>query len=448
MEDKDRKEQNRIPVSKVQRASRFIRTGAKVGGNYLKHYTKKAFNPNMDRSELDLDNAEDIYESLSELKGSALKVAQMLSMDRNLLPPAYQEKFTMSQYSAPPLSYPLVVKTFKQQFGESPESIFDTFTKSAVNAASMGQVHQATKEGKRLAVKIQYPGVADSISSDLKLVRPFATRLFNMSNAELDHYMSEVEGKLMEEADYELELQRSQEITAHLGGTIPGLYFPTYYKELSGPRIITMDWLEGAHLKEFLTTNPSQEVRNKLGQALWDFYNAQFHELKQVHADPHPGNFMFQQDGTLGIIDFGCVKEIPEDFYENYFSLLKPGFLQDEEEINKRFNALQFFHEKDSQSERNLFRSVFVDMIGMLSRPFQYDTFDFGDNSFFEELYAMGERVSNMKEVRNSNGARGSRHGLYVNRTYFGLYNMLNQLDAEIQITKPDWLKGNKNKVA
>ncbi len=444
----DRKEQSRIPVSKIQRASKFVSTGARVGGNYLKHYTKKAFNPGMDRSQLDSDNAADIYESLSELKGSALKVAQMLSMDRNLLPQAYQDKFTMSQYSAPPLSYPLVVKTFQKQFGKSPESLFDTFTKNAVNAASMGQVHQATKDGKKYAVKIQYPGVADSIGSDLKLVRPFATRLFNMSNAELDHYMSEVEGKLMEEADYDLELRRSREITEALGSRIEGLYFPKYYEELSGNRIITMDWLDGMHMKEFLATNPSKAVRNKLGQALWDFYDFQFHQLKQVHADPHPGNFLLQADGSMGIIDFGCVKEIPDDFYENYFSLLKPGFMEDEDEISKRFGALDFFHDKDSPAERKIFRTVFLEMIGMLSKPFQYDSFDFGNDDFFNELYAMGERVSNMKEVRNSNGARGSKHGLYVNRTYFGLYNMLNQLNATVTINKPEWLKGNQTKVA
>jgi predicted unusual protein kinase regulating ubiquinone biosynthesis (AarF/ABC1/UbiB family) len=444
----EKKEQKRIPVSKIQRASKFVSTGAKVGGNYVKYYTKKAFNKDLDRSELDNDNAEDIYESLSQLKGSALKVAQMLSMDKNLLPPAYQERFTMSQYSAPPLSYPLVVKTFKREFGKGPDEMFDTFTKKAVNAASMGQVHQATIGEKKYAVKIQYPGVADSISSDLRLVRPFATRLFNMSNAELDHYMSEVEGKLMEEADYCLELDRSQEITEAIGDSIEGLFFPKYYKEMSGDRVITMDWLDGKHMKEFLKDDPSQEIRNKIGQALWDFYDFQFHQLKQVHADPHPGNFLLNEKGNMGIIDFGCVKEIPEDFYENYFSLLKPGFLQDKEEIDKRFTALDFFHEKDTPAERKIFNEVFLEMIGMLSKPFQYDSFDFGDDSFFEAIYAMGEKVSNMKEVRNSNGARGSRHGLYVNRTYFGLYNMLNQLGAKVDIRKPDWLKGKTEQVA
>ncbi|MEP1954677.1 MAG: AarF/UbiB family protein, partial [Algoriphagus sp.] len=184
-------EQQAIPVSKVQRAAKFISTGAKVGGNYVKHYAKKMVNPSMDKEELHLNNATDIYASLSQLKGSALKVAQMMSMDKNLLPRAYQDKFTMAQYSAPPLSYPLVVKTFQKYFSQSPEQIFDTFTKSAVNAASIGQVHQATLGDKKLAVKIQYPGIADSVSSDLKLVRPFALRLLNMNERELDHYMEE-----------------------------------------------------------------------------------------------------------------------------------------------------------------------------------------------------------------------------------------------------------------
>ncbi len=224
------KEQESIPVSKVQRAAKFISTGAKVGGNYVKHYAKKMVNPSLDKEELHQSNAQDIYSSLSELKGSALKVAQMMSMDKNLLPRAYQDKFTMAQYSAPPLSYPLVVKTFQRFFANTPEQLFDTFSRAAVNAASIGQVHQATLEGKYLAVKIQYPGVADSVSSDLKLVRPFALRLLNMNEKELDHYMEEVEERLLEETDYLLEVRRSREISKACA-SIPNLVFPKYYSE-------------------------------------------------------------------------------------------------------------------------------------------------------------------------------------------------------------------------
>jgi predicted unusual protein kinase regulating ubiquinone biosynthesis (AarF/ABC1/UbiB family) len=170
------KEQDSIPTSKTERSAKFVKTGFKVGGNYIKHYSKKLFNPSLTKDELNLDNATDIYTSLSELKGSALKVAQMLSMDKNILPKAYVDQFSLSQYNAPPLSGPLIVRTFTKYFGKTPSDIFDEFNIKSTNAASIGQVHQASLNGKKLAVKIQYPGVGDSISSDLKMVKPFAFR--------------------------------------------------------------------------------------------------------------------------------------------------------------------------------------------------------------------------------------------------------------------------------
>lgn len=434
------KEQEAIPVSKVQRAAKFFSTGAKVGGNYVKHYAKKMVNPSLDKESLHQNNATDIYNSLSQLKGSALKVAQMMSMDKNLLPRAYQDKFTMAQYSAPPLSYPLVVKTFQKYFSKTPEQLFETFTRSAVNAASIGQVHQATKGDQLYAVKIQYPGVADSVSSDLKLVRPFALRLLNMNEKELDHYMEEVEERLVEETDYVLEVERSREISeacAH----IPNLNFPKYYDELSSDRIITMDWIQGLHIKEWMDTNPSQKSRNQVGQALWDFYHHQVHNLKQVHADPHPGNFIIQEQDVLGIIDFGCVKVIPEDFYHGYFSLIKRDLLIKEEELNQIFYTLEFISDKDTADEQAYFKGVFKEMISLLGKPFHVDRFDFADDSFFEQIFQLGDRISNDKMFKKSRQARGSRHGLYINRTYFGLYNLLNQLQAEVVTTKPEWLE-------
>jgi predicted unusual protein kinase regulating ubiquinone biosynthesis (AarF/ABC1/UbiB family) len=434
------KEQESIPISKVQRAAKFISTGAKVGGNYVKHYAKKVVNPSLTKEELHNNNAEDIYTSLSQLKGSALKVAQMMSMDKNILPRAYQDKFTMAQYSAPPLSYPLVVKTFQKYFGQAPEALYETFTRSAVNAASIGQVHQATKGGKKLAVKIQYPGVADAVSSDLKLVRPFALRLLNMNEKELDHYMEEVEEKLLEETDYTLEIQRSREISEACGH-IQGLTFPGYYDELSSERIITMDWLDGKHIKEWLETNPTQEEKNRIGQSLWDFYHHQVHNLKQVHADPHPGNFIIQPEGILGIIDFGCVKVIPEDFYQGYFSLIKRDLLINDVELDQIFYNLEFISDKDTDVEKDYFKNIFKEMIRLLGKPFHVDEFDFADDSYFEQIFSLGDRISNEKMFRKSRQARGSRHGLYINRTYFGIYNLLNQLQAKVTTTKPAWLE-------
>ena len=433
------REQSKIPTSKVSRAAKFVSTGAKVGGNYLKHYTRKLVDKNATREQLDEDNAADIYNSLSELKGSALKVAQMLAMDKNLLPTAYQDRFAMGQYSAPPLSYPLVVQTFRKSFGKSPNDIFDSFTKNAVNAASIGQVHKATQQDKTFAVKIQYPGVAESVRSDLKLVKPIALRLFSLNEKELDQYMEEVESKLLEETDYNLEVTRSIEIS-NACQHIPNLFFPEYYRDYSSERIITMDWLEGEHIKEFLRRNPSQEIRNQLGQAMWDFYHHQIHNLKQVHADPHPGNFLLQEKGTLGVIDFGCVKIIPEDFYEAYFKLMSKNLVANDDELLPILNGLNFLYDDDTEHERKLFVGIFKEMTSLLGRPFHTDQFDFADDDYFQQIYDLSERLSNTKELRNSRHPRGSRHGLYINRTYFGLYTLLNELRAEVITTKPEWL--------
>ncbi len=433
------KSQTTIPATKVERATKFVKTGFKVGGNYIKHYTKRMFDTDLSKEDLHEDNAHDIYESLSELKGSALKVAQMMSMDRNLLPKAYSEKFTMAQYSAPPLSGPLVIKTFQKYFGKTPQELFDTFTMDAVNAASIGQVHEATLQGKKLAVKVQYPGVAQSVSSDLKMVKPFAIRLLNLNERDVEKYMQEVESKLLEETDYTLELKRSVDISkacAH----IPDIFFANYYPQYSCERILTMDWLEGKHLSEFLQTKPSQEVRNKIGQALWDFYDFQIHTLRTVHADPHPGNFLMRPDGTMGIIDFGCVKEIPEDYYQNYFALINPHILKDEAKMNQLFYALEFLSLADSPAQVAFFKELFKSMIVLLGKPFHTPTFDFGDEAYFASVFEYGEKMSKYKEIRESKSARGSRHALYINRTYYGLYAILHELKANITTTKPEWM--------
>ncbi|MDF2454633.1 MAG: hypothetical protein K0R51_626 [Cytophagaceae bacterium] len=426
------KEQHSIPTGKVERASKFVSTGLKIGGNYVKHYTKKILDPERDNSELHADNAEDIYATLSNLKGSALKVAQMLSMDKGMLPQAYVDKFSLAQYSAPPLSSPLVINTFMKTLGKTPQAMYDSFELQATNAASIGQVHKATKDGKKLAVKIQYPGVANSVSSDLKLVKPFAIRLVGLKEVEMDKYFDEIETKLLEETDYELEVRRSIELTTQCAH-IPNLAFPVYYPEWSSSRIITMDWLEGLHLKEFLQTNPSKEIRNQIGQALWDFYDYQIHQLRKVHADPHPGNFLMRENGTLAIFDFGCIKEIPNGFYENYFALTDRSIYNDEKRVKEIYTELEMIHAEDSEKDVIFFSDLFKQMIDMLTLPFTQETFDFSNETYFNDIYAYMDYVSNLKEVKNSKVARGSRHSLYVNRTYFGLYSILSQLKAEVK---------------
>lgn len=425
------KEQDKIYSSRGQRTGKFLKTGVKLGSNYLKHYSKKLVTGEDNREALQEQNAEDVYDALSSLKGSALKVAQMLSMDQGILPQAYTQRFAQAQYSAPPLSYPLVVKTFQQYFKKMPSEIFDEFSKQSVAAASIGQVHKAKIGTKELAVKVQYPGVSTSIQSDLKMVKPVVSTMFNISQTEMNHYLEEVEVRLIEETDYKLELKRGQSITEACKD-IKGLRFPKYYPEFSAERILTMDWLEGLHLDQFLATNPDQESRNRLGQILWDFYDFQIHQLKEVHADPHPGNFLFTDKGELGVIDFGCIKSLPEKFYQNYFQIMKPAISDNEEEFLDLLYQLQFLLPSDSEKEVSHFKGIYANLLQLLGRPFFEKRFNFASKGYFEEVYALSEIFQNDKLVRNAKAGRGPKDAIYLNRTYFGLYNILHLLQAEV----------------
>ncbi len=422
---------DKIPTGKIERASQLVKTGIKVGGNYVAYYGEKIVNPTLNRDKLNESNAEDIYDGLKNLKGSALKVAQMLSMDKSIMPQAYVEKFSLSQFSVPPLSAPLVRKTFKKYLGQYPEHLYDSFTPDAANAASIGQVHKATKDGKKLAVKIQYPGVADSISSDLALVKPFATRMFNLKGKDSEKYFKEVEDKLLEETDYVLELKQSLEVSEWCS-KIDNLRFPKYYPELSSEKILTMEWIDGEHLSEFSLRNKDRNKGDKIGQALWDFYMYQMHHLKQVHADPHPGNFLIDKEDKLVAIDFGCIKHVPQEFYVPYFELVQPEVIDNPKLFNKKLYELEILRHDDSKEEIDYFTKIFHDLLSLFTRPFHGDQFDFSDEAFFGKIAQIGEEFSKDTQLRKMNGNRGSKHFLYINRTFFGLYNLLHDLKARI----------------
>ncbi len=421
---------NKIPTSKIERATKLVSTGVKVGVNYAKYYGNKITKSEEEaKKQLNEDNAADIYDGLKELKGSALKVAQMLSMEKNILPNAYVEKFSLSQFSVPPLSGPLVIKTFKKYFSKTPNEVFDTFTAESVNAASIGQVHKATKDGKELAVKIQYPGVADSISTDLALVKPIAMKMFNIRGEGSDEYFKEVEEKLLEETNYELELAQSNEI-ADACKHIPNLKFPKYYPDLSSDRILTMDWMDGVHLSEFTKNEQPEDVANKLGQALWNFYMYQMHKLKKVHADPHPGNFLVSKSNELIVIDFGCMKEVPESFYVPYFELAKRENIDNPAFFESKLYELEILRKDDTPEEITFFKALFYEMLSLFTQPFQQEEFDFSDEEFFGKIADLGQKYAKSTELKKMNGNRGSKHFIYINRTFFGLYNLMHDLKA------------------
>jgi predicted unusual protein kinase regulating ubiquinone biosynthesis (AarF/ABC1/UbiB family) len=363
----------------------------------------------------------------------------MLSIDNNLLPAAYADQFSKAQYSAPPLSYPLVARTFRREMGRGPLEIFDSFSETAAHGASIGQVHRASKDGREFAVKVQYPGVAESLCSDLRIVKPIALQIIGVRERDVEGYFREVESRLLEETDYTLELRRSMELsrdTAHL----EGVSFPRYFPEFSCRRILTMEWIDGLTLDRFAKSSASREERNRIGQALWDFYEFQIHTLRLFHADPHPGNFLVREGGLV-VLDFGCTKKIEPDFYHRHFRFLDKRLLNDRASLEAALEDLNILLPGDSQDYRARLSNVCADSIEILARPFRDGCFDFSDAAFMRAIYDLGERNRRDESLKRLRGRRGSPDSVYVNRAYFGLYSLLHAIGARVQTRLPDWLR-------
>ncbi len=431
-------EQTTLRSSRLGRMAAFAGTGARVGMNYLKHYGQRCVGAPQDETLLHERNAEAVYKTFSELKGGPLKLAQMLSIDQSLLPDAYATRFAQAQYSAPPLSYPLVARTFRREMGKSPLEIFDSFSETAAHGASIGQVHKATKGGRAFAVKVQYPGVAESLRSDLRIVKPVALQILGVRENDVEDYFREVEERLLEETDYTLELQRSQELSA-ASSHLKGVSFPRYFPELSCRRILTMEWIEGLTLDRFAKSPASREERDRIGQALWDFYEFQIHSLRFFHADPHPGNFLVR-DGGLVVLDFGCAKKIEPDFYRRHFRFLDARLLDDRAALLSSLEDLNVLLPGDSDAYRSRIAGLCAESIEILARPFRDGFFDFSDPTFMRSIYDLGERNRRDESLRGFRGRRGSPDSIYVNRAYFGLYSLLHTIGARVHTRLPDWL--------
>lgn len=425
---------DKIPTSKVQRASRFIKTSVKVGSNYVSHAVKSV-SGNSTKDELHQKNAAEVFKLLSQLKGSALKIAQMMSMDTGMLPKEYAEKFAQAQNNAMSLSAPLIVNTFQKYFGKKPSEIFDKFDSKAKHAASIGQVHEAYKNEQKLAVKIQYPGVADAIHSDIQMVKPLAARLIGVPTKFLDYYAEEFEQRLIEECDYTLEL-RNGLLAKKAFEHFDDIVIPNYFSDFSNQRVLTMEWIDAMPLQMYLDTETDQDKKDKLGQTLVDFVFHQIHTLKRFHADPHPGNFLVTKNNQLVVLDFGCMKSISEDFYKNYFSIAKPEIQNNPKALSDLLLKLDIIRIEDTEEEKQFFYQTAKKVIDIIIEPLKSDNFYFGDEAYTNLLNQQGQDLAQDKKLRQPNALRGSRDAIFLHRTFFGMYAILYKLNATVKMDK------------
>ncbi|WP_245683956.1 ABC1 kinase family protein [Rhodohalobacter halophilus] len=340
---------------------------------------------------------------------------------------------TKAQYSVPPINRSLVRSIIKKELGNYPEKVFKSFNSEAVAAASIGQVHRATlMDGTEVAVKVQYPGVRETISSDIAIAKSILKRIVSNVNA-LNEYIDEVRSTLLDETDY-LKEGTSME-TFHNRFASEQVVTPRWIEELSTERVLTMTYLEGKHLKEFLESNPSETERNRYGQLMWDFFHTQIESVMdghfEFHADTHPGNFLYTPDGKLGVIDYGCVKTFPKDFFYNYLLLLPTHINRDEVAIVELYNKLGVIAGDPNENKKEKRFYDFALNYGFaFALPYLENTFDFGDPEYRELIRQY------TKNTPITNEPRGNKHFIYSTRVHLGLYHLLMKLGATVQTIK------------
>jgi ABC1 atypical kinase-like domain len=256
-----------------------------------------------------------LREELGAMKGPAMKIGQLLSMQNGILSKESLLELASLQKQAPGMHASLARVQFKSALGKYPEEMFREFDPEPFAAASLGQVHRAvTFNGEKVAVKIQYPAIRSAIESDLKLLRSAALPgrvTGHVPSALLD----EIARGLLEETDYLREAGNLDYFRKGLAG-LDFVTVPRVHRELTTDRVLTMSFVEGESLSDWLKRKPSQALRDLMGARLFEVYEAQLQHLRVVHADQHPGNFLFQPDGRFGLVDFGCVTRLNFDVLE------------------------------------------------------------------------------------------------------------------------------------
>ena len=413
----------------LTRGFRLGKLGFKLAGSYLGYQAQNLFLGEGERPQrqarFQQKASRRVREELGHLKGPAMKLGQLASMGSGALGPEALEELAHLQMRAPGMHASLARAQFKAALGKYPEELFREFDPEPFAAASLGQVHRGiTQSGDAVAIKIQYPAIRSAIENDFKLFRSLtlAGRVTGHLPAAL---VAEVERGILEETDYLNEAQNVEFFRKELKG-LTYLSIPRVYHELSGDRVLTMSLIEGTSLRNFLMEKPSAAVRNLVGERLVEMYHTQLHWLKAVHADHHPGNFLFQSDGRIGLVDFGCVKRLRIEATEIINSIINRSW-RSNDAAARRFLGLVLGVKMPLHRARKLLPVMEASADFLFPQgPSANPVVDFGDPKLFEiarsnSKHALRDRLFNPEFI-------------FVERTELGLILLLHELGAKVNM--------------
>lgn len=328
---------------------------------------------------------QEIAVTLGEMKGAVMKVGQIASQMKDVLPPKLAEALEVLQKSSAPMPFSVIRRQIRQQLGGEPSELFAYIEETPFAAASIGQVHRAqTHDGHAVVVKVQYPAVRESIDSDMRHLKRILKLggLLKVSADILDELFREIREQLLEELDYRQEALHLREFR-DFHADQPWIVIPEVIDSLSSDKVLTLSEESGDDL-DAVATNPAydQPLRNLLGTRLFDAIGAEIFSLHAVHCDPHPGNFAFRLDGSLVIYDFGAIKRIPPDDLCSIKRLLEASIAEDYAAVDAELVALDA-RKPDGPA---VSADFYAGWVGLLMPPFGTAPFDFAASTLHTDL--------------------------------------------------------------
>ena len=330
---KSKSESNRL----TGRLTRYAKVTSAVGGLAAKMAGEKYLGLKLDRNA----HAADLRTALGGLKGPLMKVAQMLATIPDAVPKEYAAELAQLQADAPAMGWAFVKRRMATELGADWEKRFKSFSREAVSAASLGQVHKAvTLNGETVACKLQYPDMASAVEADLKQLKLILGLFERVAQAfKPQQVRAEIADRLREELDYTREA-RAMQLFAHLLKGEEQVRVARVHSELSTDRLLTMSWLDGTKLMSF--KDAPQKLRNHLALALFKAWYVPFYGSGVIHGDPHPGNYTVAPDHALNLLDFGCVRVFPPKFVAGVIELYHALREEDEERIVQAYRSWGF----------------------------------------------------------------------------------------------------------
>ncbi len=298
---------------RVRRTLRVWRLMARNGARFVWHRIRRPFVRGSRRDELDnrlaIRTSRDVARELGNMKGALMKFGQLLGFIMEALPPEAQQALATLQADAPPMAPEAAEGVVRAELGAPPQKVFLDWQVAPIAAASIGQVHRAvTRDGRDVAVKVQYPGVGDAIETDLnntegmyRLVGAFA-----LKGLDTKGLVDELRARMRDEIDYRLEAANQREFATHFAGH-PFVIIPAVDTKTSTMRVLTTEWAEGIGFAEFLAT-ATRSAKERAGESIWRFAQHAIFKMGAFNGDPHPGNYRFSIDGRVTFLDFGLVK--------------------------------------------------------------------------------------------------------------------------------------------